>query len=76
LEIIERAKDAADGELVPFNTNEKDFREEINRRTCKAGYTTKYGECPHATKIQTTVPFGKTKLNIWPRDENGQLIDD
>jgi len=74
LEILERAKGDS-GELVSFNTNEKELQEEINRRTCKAGYTTKYGEDPHHTKIMAQ-GCGKSKLNIWPRDENGQLIDD
>jgi len=62
-------------ELVPENVSEKDLKDEVNRRTSRAGYTTRYGECPYATKIQTSVPFGKVKLNIWPRDKNGRLID-
>lgn len=64
------------GEIVSANVSEKDLREEVNRRTSKAGYTTKYGECPYSTKIMTTVPFGKTKLNIWPRDKHGHLLGD
>lgn len=62
-------------ELVPENVSEKDLKEEINKRTAKAGYTTRLGEAPYATKIQTTVPFGKVKLNNWPRDKAGNLID-
>jgi len=62
-------------ELVPENVSEKDLKDEVNRRTSRAGYTTRYGECPYVTKIQTTVPFGKTKLNVWPRDKNGRFID-
>jgi hypothetical protein len=62
-------------ELVPDNVSENDLRDEVNKRTAKAGYTTRFGEPPYATKIMTTVPFGKVKLNLWPRDENGQLID-
>ncbi len=64
------------GEIVPTNVSEKDLRDEVNSRTAKAGYTTRYGECPYSTKIQTTVPCGKTKLNVWPRDKNGQLKGD
>jgi len=75
LEILKRAKGDS-GEIIPFNVPEKDLRDQVNRRTCKAGYTTRYGECRDATKIMTTVPCGKQKLNIWPRDENGNLIDD
>ncbi|KKK77398.1 hypothetical protein LCGC14_2854020 [marine sediment metagenome] len=62
-------------ELVPENVSEKDLREEVNKRTSRAGYTTRYGECPYATKIQTSVAFGKAKLNLWPRDKKGKLID-
>lgn len=76
LEILKRAKGDAAGDVIPWNANPKSVREEVNRRTAKAGYTTKYGECPCATKIQTSVPFGEQKLNVWPRDENGDLIDD
>lgn len=63
-------------EIVPANVSTKDMREEVNSRTSKAGYTTKYGECPFRTKIQNTVPYGNRKLNVWPRDEQGNLIGD
>lgn len=63
-----------DGEIVAWN--ESNVREEVLRRNAKAGYCTKYGEPVGATKIQTTVSFGSEKLNVWPRDENGQLIGD
>jgi hypothetical protein len=43
-------------ELVPENVNEKDLREEVHRRTARAGYTTKYGEPPFRTKIMS-MPF-------------------
>lgn len=57
------------------NVSERAVRDEVNRRTCKAGYTDRDGQ-PMIRKIMTTVPFGKVKLNIWPRDKNGNLIDD
>jgi len=63
-------------ELVPDNVNEKDLKDEVLRRNARAGYTTRFGEMPYATKIMTTVPFGKTKFNVWPRDKHGKLIDD
>jgi len=63
-------------ELVPENVSETDLKEEVNRRTAKCGYTTRYGECPYKTKIQTTVPFGEQRLNIWPRNNAGDLIDE
>lgn len=74
MEILKRPKGDS-GELVPWNADKKDVQEEVNSRTAKAGYTTKYGECPYRTKIQNH-GFGKSKLNVWPRDENGQLIGD
>lgn len=64
------------GEIVSTSVSEKDLQDEVNSRTAKAGYTTRYGECTNATKIMTSVPFGKTKLNLWPRDPvTGDLID-
>lgn len=41
----------SDGEVVPWNENKDNVREEVNRRAAKAGYTTKYGEPRGATKI-------------------------
>lgn len=72
MEIINRAKGDSDGEVVAFN---EDTREEALRRSAKAGYCTRSGENPNATKIQVSNPFGAEKLNVWPRDENGHLID-
>lgn len=64
-------------ELVPDSVSEKDMRDEVNRRTAKCGYTTKYGECPHKTKIMSVVSLGQTKLNVWPRDPvTRELIGD
>ena len=65
-----------DGEIVDWNESESNVREEVNRRTCKAGYTNREGGPRCATKIMTTVEFGERKYNLWPRDENGNLIDD
>ena len=73
MEILKRARGDS-GEIVPATESENSIKDEVNRRTAKAGYTTKYGECPYRTKIQTTVPFGEQKLNVWSRDENGNLI--
>jgi len=74
------------GDLISPNVNEKDLRDEVNRRTAKAGYTTRFGEPPYRTKIMSYPAdeqyrknydriFGERKLNVWPRDENGNLID-
>ena len=63
-------------EIVPPNVSEADLKDEVNRRTAKAGYTTRYGECPYATKIQGLVGWGEQKLNVWPRDKDGNLIEE
>lgn len=42
-----------DGEFVNANASEKDLRDEVNRRTARAGYTTRSGECPYRTKIMS-----------------------
>lgn len=62
------------GEFVPPGTSDKDVAEEVNRRTAKARLTTRYGECRDATRTQTTVLWGEQKLNVWPRDKDGNLI--
>jgi hypothetical protein len=52
-----------------------DYLEELNIRSHRAGHTTREGK-PIPQKIMTTVSAGKVKLNVWPRDKNGNLIDD
>ena len=64
-----------DCEIIPASRSEADVQRQVNEISSKAGRTTKYGECSRATKIMTVVPFGRQKLNIWPRDDNGELID-
>lgn len=74
MQILKRAKGDS-GETVSFRAKEEDLRDEVNRRTAKAGYTTKYGEPAGTAKIMSR-GIGESKLNVWPRDKNGQLIDD
>jgi len=76
LEILKRAKGFQAGEGVSWLESESNVREEALRRNAKAGYATRHGEPRIATKIQTTVTCGKTKFNVWPRDEQGNLIGD
>lgn len=64
-----------DEELIPAGVSDADLTDEMNRRSCKSGLTTRYGECPRATKIQTQ-GYGDKPLSIWPRDEHGNLIED
>lgn len=50
-------------EIVPANVNEKDLKDEVNRRTAKAGYTTGLGEPPYKTKIMIMRPTKKYRDN-------------
>ncbi len=62
-------------EIIPASESTDSVRDEAHRRAAKAGYCTRYGECRAATKIQNTVNWGRQKLNVWPRDNNGNLIE-
>lgn len=74
MEIIERKHHGDIGDILPFNANEKAIQDEVNLRSQKAGYTNRQGEPTYSTKIMAQ-GFGKSKLNIWPRDEQGNLIE-
>lgn len=74
MQILDRAKSG--GEIVAFNESEANVQEEVLRRSHKAGYCTKNGEPTQSTRIMTTMPCGEERLNVWPRDKNGNLIDD
>ena len=53
---------------------QKDYLQELNIRSHRAGYTTREG-----TQIPKKIMsrgFGKSKLNVWPRDSEGNLIGD
>jgi hypothetical protein len=50
-------------EIVPANVSEKDLKDEVNRRTAKAGYTTRLGEPPYKTKIMSMPPTKKYEEN-------------
>jgi hypothetical protein len=63
-----------DGELVPQDVKESDLRDEVNLRTYRAGYTTRDGR--RRPRLPTVVcGWGREKLNVWPRDEQGNLIE-
>lgn len=51
-----------------------DYLQELNIRSHRAGYTTREGG-PIPIKIMAR-GVGPSKLNIWPRDENRDLIGD
>jgi hypothetical protein len=73
MQIMKRAKSG--GELIPFNESSETVKEEANLRASKAGFCTRHGDPIYGTKIMGP-GIGESKLNIWPRDENGNLIDD
>ena len=65
-----------DCELIPMETSDAAVRDEMNNRTFKKGLTNRQGECSRRTgKIMITAGFGESKLNLWPRDEAGNLIE-
>ena len=73
---IEQAIRSGDCEIIPNSRSEQDVRDEMNFRTSKKGLTNRQGEaCRGTGKIFASVPFGESKLNLWPRDEAGNLID-
>ena len=74
MEILKRAKGVSDGEILPWNESSANVREEVNRRSHKAGYTDGDGQ-PKIRKIQNR-GYGESNLNVWPRDEKGNLIGD
>ena len=60
--------------VIDPERSEADVQAEMTERGHKAGYMTKYGECPRASRFMVS-GFGKSKLNVWPRDANGRLIE-
>jgi hypothetical protein len=64
------------GELIPDYVSENDVRDEANKRAARAGYCSRSGEPLGRTKVMVTANFGERRLNIWPRDKNGNLIGD
>ena len=53
---------------------QRDYLEELNIRSSKAGYTTRKGG--HIPLKIISRGYGESKLNVWPRDKSGNLIDD
>jgi len=74
MQIMKRARNA-ELEIIPATESESNVKDEVTRRTAKAGYTTRDGNPTHGTKIQGP-GIGQSKLNQWARDENGNLIGD
>lgn len=75
MQILKRARNT-EMDIVPVTESESSLKDEVNRRTYKAGYTDRDGQMKDPPKIRIFGGLGESKLNIWSRDENGQLIDD
>ncbi len=61
--------------MLPGTRSESDLRDEMNHRSAKKGLTNRQGECSRSTGKIMSHGFGESKLNVWPRDANGRLID-
>ena len=73
---MRQAVASGDEELIPPNRSDKDLQDEMNMRSAKTGLTNRQGEsCRGTGKILAIVGFGESKLNVWPRNENGELIE-
>lgn len=72
-ELDKQAVARGDEELIPAGRSDKDLQAEMTERGAKAGWMTKHGECPRASKIMSR-GFGESKLNVWPRDKDDNLI--
>lgn len=74
MEILKQAKGDS-GEVIPWNAPVEDVKAEILSRSAKAGYCTREGNPTFGTKIMGP-GIGESKISVWPRDENGNLIGD
>lgn len=75
-EATRQAVAAGDEELIPADRSDKDLQNEMNERSFKRGLTNRQGEsCKGTGRIMVTMPFGESKLNVWPRDAAGNLIE-
>jgi len=62
--------------IVSVNESQNSIKDEVNRRSCKAGYTDRDGQPKDLPKIRIFGGgFGRNNYNLWPRDEQGNLID-
>jgi len=77
LQILKRARGHSDGDIATFNYRPPaGLQDELNYRTWKAGYTDRDGRKKDPPKIRIFGGIGESEPNLWPRDENGNLIDD
>ena len=63
-----------DEELIPASVSDADLTDEMNARSHRAGLTNRQGESCKSIRIMSR-GFGPSRLNQWPRDVNGELIE-
>jgi len=64
------------GEFVPDDVTPAEARDEVNFRARQAGYPVTRDGRPIPHKPTLLVTWGRAKLNVWPRDADGKLIDE
>lgn len=72
---IREAVKRGDCELIPDSVSEADVLDDIHARTAKAGLTNRQGESCRSTGKIMSRGVGESRLNIWPRDGHGRLIE-
>ena len=63
------------GELVPDDVSRRDLLAEANLRARRAGYAVTRDGRPQPRRMQAPSNWGRQKLNVWPRDAAGKLIE-
>jgi hypothetical protein len=63
------------GELVPNDVSARELRAEAHLRAHRAGYAVTRDGRPQPRRIQGTCNWGRQRLNVWPRDAAGKLIE-
>ena len=62
MQVLKRAKNA-EMDIIPVTESESNVREEVNRRTCKAGYTNREGGPVSSGKIIIKPPTEQYREN-------------
>jgi len=63
------------GEFVPDDVGPREARDEVNFRAHRAGYPVTRDGRPVPHKPTVLVNWGAPRLNVWPRDPEGNLIE-
>ena len=63
-----------DEELIPASVPDADLADTMNARSHRAGLTNRQGESCKSVRIMSH-GFGPSRLNVWSRDADGELIE-